>query len=589
MIRSISFQEFKQFSSYTVGLQNRNVLVGPNNAGKSTVLDGLRVASAFISFANRRTGQNASLSSLGPCKRYQLSENALPIPLSNVVRNFGEGPAIIEVRNTRNRLIRIELSHSAQPTAYLSLDGDKPPKLVKDFKKLFPERISIVPTLSPFEEKEPYISDERVKIVSGSRLASRNFRNIWLRESDANFEELREVIRSVWPKIWLQKPETHFYDGNRFVQMFYREGNSTRELYWSGFGFQVWMQMIAQAILSSETETIVLDEPDIYLHPDLQKRLYDYLANKFDQVILATHSTEIINHAESKAVVLIDSEKQRTRRISDEADFRNVYSALGASDNVEFARLAKAKRVLFFEGKDRNLLRAIARKVGLAPVLNNPDILYLKSGGFGGWRKVRDTDWVIKQTLGMDVKVFALFDRDYKSDNEVLQFEEKVSKSNINCRVLPFKEIENVVLKKNLLRRYIQKTASNKSLNIDQEYIDQLLDRISEEFRLDVMCQRQADEMKFRAEQARLRSEKLPDQSVVNKEVAQYIELIWSDFDKRARLLPGKSFLARLATHLSDRFGINLSYHKLINEMVASEIEPEIKSLLIDIQDHLQI
>jgi len=42
-ITSIRFKNYKVFKSFSVSIKDFNVLVGPNNAGKSTVLGALRI------------------------------------------------------------------------------------------------------------------------------------------------------------------------------------------------------------------------------------------------------------------------------------------------------------------------------------------------------------------------------------------------------------------------------------------------------------------------------------------------------------------------------------------------------------------
>jgi predicted ATP-dependent endonuclease of OLD family len=54
LLRSLRFQNFKGLRDFAVRLHSFNVLVGPNNAGKSTILDGLRAISAAIKFGRRR-------------------------------------------------------------------------------------------------------------------------------------------------------------------------------------------------------------------------------------------------------------------------------------------------------------------------------------------------------------------------------------------------------------------------------------------------------------------------------------------------------------------------------------------------------
>ncbi len=54
-ITSIHFRNYKAFRDYSVSLNDFNVLVGPNNAGKSTVLGSLRILSEALRKAHSRT------------------------------------------------------------------------------------------------------------------------------------------------------------------------------------------------------------------------------------------------------------------------------------------------------------------------------------------------------------------------------------------------------------------------------------------------------------------------------------------------------------------------------------------------------
>jgi predicted ATP-dependent endonuclease of OLD family len=54
MFTSVKFRNFKSLKDFTVRLRAINVLVGPNNAGNSTILDAFRAMAAAHKFASRR-------------------------------------------------------------------------------------------------------------------------------------------------------------------------------------------------------------------------------------------------------------------------------------------------------------------------------------------------------------------------------------------------------------------------------------------------------------------------------------------------------------------------------------------------------
>ena len=49
----VAFKRFKAFKSFTLNLQRFNIMVGPNNGGKSTILAAFRILAAGLRTANR--------------------------------------------------------------------------------------------------------------------------------------------------------------------------------------------------------------------------------------------------------------------------------------------------------------------------------------------------------------------------------------------------------------------------------------------------------------------------------------------------------------------------------------------------------
>src|SRR5262249_34663293 len=149
----------------------------------------------------------------------------------------------------------------------------------------------------------------------------------------------------------IEKPEQQGYAPAR-LSMFCRESRLPREIYWAGFGFQIWMQFLTHLILSSSSAILVVDEPDIYLHPELQHRLLTLLRERTAPVVLATHSTEIINDADPRDVILVDKSRTLGRRLSDLEGVQDVLNKMGSNQNILLTRLSRGKRILFIEGQD---------------------------------------------------------------------------------------------------------------------------------------------------------------------------------------------------------------------------------------------
>lgn len=123
-----------------------------------------------------------------------------------------------------------------------------------------------------------------------------------------------------------------------------------------GHGLQMWLQLMWFLARSAEDGTVVLDEPDVYMHPDLQRRLLRLILTRNQQVIVATHSIEMMAEVEPDDLVVIDSTKRRARRTRSIAELQQVVEQLGGVHNLAFARLARASACILAPVSDLRLL-----------------------------------------------------------------------------------------------------------------------------------------------------------------------------------------------------------------------------------------
>ena len=131
--------------------------------------------------------------------------------------------------------------------------------------------------------------------------------------------------------------------------------------------------MLTHIIQGSESAIFLIDEPDIYLHSDLQRQLVGLLRDMGPDILIATHSTEIITEAETDDIVLINKQRTSARRIKQASQLEEVFSILGSNLNPILTQLARTRRVVFVEGQDFQLLSKFAHKLGNTQVGNRSD------------------------------------------------------------------------------------------------------------------------------------------------------------------------------------------------------------------------
>jgi hypothetical protein len=115
---------------------------------------------------------------------------------------------------------------------------------------------------------------------------------------------------------------------------------------------------------------LLLDEPDAHLHPTLQEQLLDSLrdiiARTSKQVLIATHSAEILRNAAPSDILHVRSDGRGGHYLSDEKGKVGLLAGLGSDYAPRVDRAKRTKRVLFVEGaSDLSILKILAEKLGL--------------------------------------------------------------------------------------------------------------------------------------------------------------------------------------------------------------------------------
>jgi len=276
-ITSVKFRNFKALEEFSLSLQEMNVLVGANNSGKSTIISAFRTLAQALRRANSRSAEPVAGPS-GKVLGHIISTDMLPMSVENVHTNYNDSETFIEFRVTGGSALLLYFP----PEGGCHLIPNPVGKQVRrpsEFRTAFPISIGVVPVLGPVEHEEPIVQEETVRRELETHRASRHFRNYWY-QSTEGFERFAELVESTWPGMSVQRPERP-EQWSKELAMFCLEDRIARELYWSGFGFQVWCQMLTHILRSADSDLLVVDEPDIYLHPDIQRQLVAILRVTF--------------------------------------------------------------------------------------------------------------------------------------------------------------------------------------------------------------------------------------------------------------------------------------------------------------------
>ena len=336
-IRSVQFENYKALGRFSLALRHMNMLLGPNNCGKSTVLSAFRILSAGIAIAKAKRPQPAT-GPRGEKVGYFVPTKDLPLSFENVHTDLAESHTnvVFELSNGAELLLHFPRDGGC---LLFCTDAGRSPQSPSEFKQFCPITINHIPVLGPVDHREPHIQEETVKRGLNTHRASTHFRNFW-HYNKGVFPNFAKLLRETWPGMEIMPPELEF-EPHPVLYMMCTENRLTRELYWAGFGFQVWCQILTHLSRSKDASILVVDEPEIYLHPDLQRQLVHLLRDFGPDIVLATHSSEMVNEAETSEVVLVDKHKPTATRVKSGAKLQEALDVLGSNHNVILTQLAQ--------------------------------------------------------------------------------------------------------------------------------------------------------------------------------------------------------------------------------------------------------
>jgi len=573
---SVSFRNYKALRQYSIALRGFNILVGPNNAGKSTILGAFRILAEGMRKAASRKAEILNL--VGATWGYKVPLDDLPVSTENIFSNYDDSePAVIDFRLSSGN--HLELRFPEPNLCYLICKSKaQAVRTPSDFKREYRASVGFVPVLGPVEHDEPLYQMEAARRALLTHRAARNFRNIWYHYPE-DFLKFRALIQSTWPGMDIEPPEIESSSGKPILRMFCPEERYPREIFWAGFGFQVWCQMLTFMIRSRHDSLLIIDEPDIYLHSDLQRQLVGLLREIHSDVLIATHSTEIISEADPGELLVINKKSTSAKRINDPAQLQSVFGTLGSNLNPTLTQLAKSRRALFVEGHDFHILAAFARRLGKLSVANRSDFAVVQAEGFNP-QKVSDFSKGIEMTLGAKILKAVVFDRDYRVDAEVQAVRTQLEKFAAPVHIHDRKEIENYLLEPFAIDLAIRKQVSehNKRSEEKVQYAESaadILELVSAPMKSLVSAQ-------FITRRTQYEKSKDPglDYVTLNQRALEQFEELWATWSSRKLVVPGKELLSQINRYIQERYRVTITPIAIVNAMTATEIPSYITDLI---------
>ncbi|MCY3982773.1 MAG: AAA family ATPase [Roseovarius sp.] len=376
MIRRVAISGFKKFPVLEFELQERALIAGPNNSGKTTLLQALATWSDLGEIWLARNSESAREDILG-AHRVEVDVSTLK---SLALYSFDE---LWHNQDTRKPIsiraatdlwdIGFDLQYQDASTATvgrLSTVSDD------DLKAYAKNRLKAlyIPSLSGLDVREPEYGESVISTRLAHGKAGMVLRNL-IQAASRNDEKWRKLQSSVKSLFGF---ELAMPSGADPIMVRYRHSEKDHwyDLVNGAAGFLQTL-LIQSALLHTDAALFLVDEPDAHLHALLKERIYRIIREHCEenecQAIIATHSGRLIEEAASEQggkLFLVASNGLKPVRRSEALELLRV-----PSEQIVLAETTK--RVLYLEGRsDLDML------IAWATVLDHPSVQCLQNALF---------------------------------------------------------------------------------------------------------------------------------------------------------------------------------------------------------------
>jgi len=210
-------------------------------------------------------------------------------------------------------------------------------------------------------QKVEYVIKQSRKIKQNSRSISERKQRHFLNSKSIKIVNyiLQENVKSI------ELVRHKYYSGTWGTSIIFNDGNQYSE-YNAGSGEFVIASMIDQIQRVPSGSVLLLDEPEVSLHPGAQKRLICYILEvikeKKIQVIITTHSTSMVENLPKTAIKSFRKIQNDIIIIEEQVLFQNAFLEL-ESDIVD------KKHIIVEDDMAKNIIEQILKVEGLSELL----------------------------------------------------------------------------------------------------------------------------------------------------------------------------------------------------------------------------
>ncbi len=572
-LKKLQLENFKCYKKATIPFKKLSIIVGENNAGKSCLIESLRLVSKAAQASKKRVYVPApkELELPAVVRGFAIDTQKLRIDLRVIIYYYNTSKYAKVTAYFFNRTkIEIYLNESYAFAVLYDEDGYII-KSKQQAEKIGLDSIGILPQIGPIRENEKLLTSETIMGDKDTYLSSLHFRNEILMWKKEFFSEFKANSEASWHGLRIE-PIEYNPGTSEYISLLVKDNGFTAEIGKMGSGLQMWLQIMWFLARSKNCELIILDEPDVYMHSDMQRKILELVKSKFNQVIIATHSLEIISRVDPDTILEINKRDKTMRYATDSLSAQRIIDDIGGVQNLALLKLGRTRKCLFVEGKDLKYLNYL-NELLYGRQLEIPTIPY---GGFNNIPRVYGTANLFYSETKNQIKCYALADKDYRDTRIIESITLAAEREHLLLHILQRKEIENYLIIPQILFKLLPP-----SLGITYEAFLTQLEMLLDEQQDKIF---DAYATQYRIDCKELDNGQQWDTATCNQNARAYLREHWNTLADKITMVGGKEFLTVLAKFYQDNFKVTLTIRKILDELTPDLIPTELVQFLEQLQ-----
>lgn len=260
MIESIQFKNYRCFSDHELPLSNETIVVGRNNAGKSTIVEGLRLVAIIT-----QRHKNLAFKKVPDWIELPLSHRGVGVSLSglninwqNIFHRYQDPPGKLLANFSNGYKLTVHIGPDKKTHAVIQKSNNHVIGTKSQAKDAKLPQISVLPQISPLQKEENILATDYVKANISSHLSSNHFRNQLAIFYDEYFLEFKALAEDSWPGLQIINLDGRKNLPGDPIELLVRDGDFVAEIGWMGHGLQMWLQTMWFITRSKHSDTIIL-------------------------------------------------------------------------------------------------------------------------------------------------------------------------------------------------------------------------------------------------------------------------------------------------------------------------------------------